>query len=72
MGFSKLRESSSTFRLLHGKLSGECAGVLAVDMASGKLLGVLEFEEGIDELYDVSFFPVRCSQTPRSNSDFLS
>ena len=58
MGFSKLRESSSTFRLLHGKLSGECAGVLAVDMASGKLLGVLEFEEGIDELYDVSFFPV--------------
>jgi hypothetical protein len=26
-------------------------------MSTGTLLGVLEFEEGIDELYDVSFFP---------------
>lgn len=57
MGFSKLRESSSTFRLLYGTLMGDSAGVLAVDMSTGTLLGVLEFEEGIDELYDVSFFP---------------
>lgn len=57
VGFSKLRESSTTFQKLCGLLDGDSAGVLAIDLKEGKLLGTLQFEEGIDELYDVSFFP---------------
>ena len=57
VGFSKLRESSSTFQKLCGTLNGDAAGVLAIDLKHGQLLGTLQFEEGVDELYDVSFFP---------------
>ena len=71
VGFSKLRESSSTFQKLCGTLNGDAAGVLAIDLKHGQLLGTLQFEEGVDELYDVSFFPGKGRHVVLSERDAM-
>ena len=71
VGFSKLRETSSTFQKLRGLLNGDAAGVLAIDLKQGQLLGTLQFEEGVDELYDVSFFPGEGRHVVLSERDAL-
>lgn len=66
VGLSKIRETS-TFGgvpIAEQRDSLKC-GVAAVDVSSGEIVGMLEFQTGVEEIFDVSLVPGTRSPTVR-------
>ncbi|RKP57824.1 TIGR03032 family protein [Pararobbsia silviterrae] len=58
IGLSKLREKRGPQELpIETQRDRLVAGVAAVDLASGALLGILDFYNGVDEIFDVQVMP---------------
>ncbi|MFY0644909.1 MAG: TIGR03032 family protein [Bacteroidia bacterium] len=56
IGISKVREKSTTFSRLDDSVKAEHCSITAVDLSSGMILGFLEFQNIIEEIYDIDCF----------------
>jgi len=58
VGLSKLREKRGPQGLpIESQSQDLVAGVAAVDVKSGAVLGILQFYNGVDEIFDVQVMP---------------
>lgn len=57
IGVSKMRESSKTFQKLDILQQTKNAGVLAVHLPSAKILGMLAYQNSVEEIYDIQVLP---------------
>ncbi|WGS48373.1 TIGR03032 family protein [Paraburkholderia sp. D15] len=58
VGLSKLRERRGPQGLpIESESAALVAGVAAIDLGSGEVLGILEFYNGVDEVFDVQVLP---------------
>lgn len=58
IGLSKLRDKRGPQGLpIEAERDRLVAGVAAIELSSGKLLGILEFYNGVDEIFDVQVLP---------------
>lgn len=57
IGLSKVRKESSSFGKLKIADSSSTAGVIIVELATGKLIGRIQYEQSVDEIYDVQILP---------------
>ena len=62
VGMSRLREGSSVFRQLPMTHRAKRSGVTVVHLASGTLVGQLEYESSVDEIFDLALLP--CTRRP--------
>ena len=57
IGLSKIREDSSSFGKLGIKDTANKAGVIAIELSTGKHIASLFYENSVDEIYDVQVLP---------------
>jgi len=57
IGLSKIREESSSFGKLGIKDTANKAGVIAIELSTGKHVASLFYENSVDEIYDVQVLP---------------
>jgi len=55
VGLSKLRQNSSTFRELPIARNSIFCGIVAIHLPTGKQIGHIQYENGVEEIYDVQF-----------------
>lgn len=57
IGVSKLRKESSSFGSLAVSDSKQNAGVIIVQLSTNKIVGKIEYENSVEEIYDVKVLP---------------
>ena len=57
IGLSQIRASSKTFEKIDDRLKQSPAGIIAVHLPSGKLVGQLAYQASVEEIYDVKVLP---------------
>jgi uncharacterized protein (TIGR03032 family) len=57
IGLSKIRENASTFRNLPVASQELISGVAIIHLPTGKTVGVIRYENSVEELYDIQIIP---------------
>lgn len=57
VGISQIRASSKTFEKIDDRLKQASAGIIAVHLPTGKLIGQLAYQSSVEEIYDVKILP---------------
>lgn len=68
IGMSRLRKSSTSFAKLNITGADATAGVAAVHLPSGEIVGEVHFQSAVDEVYDVKILP-DCQRPGILNTD---